>query len=116
MRQRDECSPSATWPYSQLNFEELQISCFFLSLSFFLGGVYTCFIFCLILDLEDTTGVGNIRQGLISVAEKSRDNCARLENEKRCEDLTNKLPHREIKESKEHKKVEEKGRKIRRVD
>lgn len=69
MRERDERSPSTTWTYSQLNFEELQISCFFLSLFFFLC-IHVLF-FCLILDLEDTTGVGNIRQGLMSVAEKS---------------------------------------------
>ena len=38
-------------------------------LSLFLVCVY--FIFCLILDLEDTTGVENTRQGLMFVAEKA---------------------------------------------
>ena len=67
MRETDECSLCTTWTYSQLSFEELQISCFFL----FFWCMHVLF-FCLILDLEATTGVGNTRQGSMFVAEKTK--------------------------------------------
>ena len=103
MRERDECSPSNTWTYSQLSFEESQISCFFLFFWFM-----HVLSFCLILDLEATTGVGNTRRVDVCGRE-NRDNCAFGENEKRHEDLTNKLPHREAKGVKSIRKLRKKA-------